>query len=378
MPIASLEARRSIRELIKGKIRLGVTVEEQRGRPKTVDFFVVKDVPDVEKVYGPEPKELEVNFPHRNRDIVLPTWFRWFGGGLRDERGKLKGGELHCIGSGCNADGSAGTAEWLAKRDPITKITPTRPCLERNCPDFFDSKGNQQCKAGMRVLVTLPRVSQQVLYEINTTAWDSMMNFKEVFDWNLANPETAAIFTQLPFIIYREEKEYKVTTAAGKKIRSTQYIMKLRVDEDKYKFMKRKGMFHIVSSSNNSLLTTSDIKELEQQSIMDEHYFLPEESADSPYQAEVNADLKQAETSEALLSDPEIQFLFDTMSQIAGRGFTDKAKLVYVRKYEHKENFREAVVEALKASIESLSKRDPENIVVEKEEKAVKDSSGII
>ena len=367
MPISSLEARRSIRELIKGKIRLGVTVEDQKGRPKTVDFFVLKDAPDVEKVYGSQPRELEVTFPHRNRDIVLPTWFRWFGGGFRDERGKLKGGELNCIGGGCNADGSPGTAEWVAKRDPITKIAPTRPCLERNCPDFFDSRGNQQCKAGMRVLVVLPKVSQQVLYEINTTAWDSMMNFKEIFDWNLANPETAAIFTQLPFIIYRDEKEYKVTTPAGKKIKSVQYIMKLRVDEEKYKYMKRKGLFYVNPGLSTNVLTASDIKELEHQSIMDEHYFLPEESSDSPYQAEVDADLKQAETSETLLADPEVQALFETMSSLAGKQFTDKAKLVYVRKHEHKEDFKDSVIAALKSSIDSLSKPAAE-----------KDSSGII
>lgn len=373
MPILSLEAKRSIRELISGKIRLGVTVENQKGRPKTVDFFVLKDAPGVERVYGAEPKELEITFPHRNRDIVLPTWFRWFGGGFRDERGKLKGGELHCIGSGCNADGSPGVAEWVANRDPISKVTPTRPCMEKGCPDFYDDKGNQQCKAGMRALVVLPKVSTQVLYEINTTAWDSMMNFKEVFDWNLANPETAAIFTQLPFIIYREEKEYKVTTPSGKKIRSVQYIMKLRVDEEKYRYMKRKGMFYVDSRANNPILTASDIKELEQQSIMDEHYFLPEESADSPYQAEVNADLKQAETSESLLSDPEIQSLFDEMSQAAGRMFTDKAKLVYVRKHEHKENFRESVVNALRSSISNIPK--PE---IKEEGVPEKDSSGII
>jgi len=129
MPIGSLEKNKRLP--VVGKIRLGVRNNTgKNGHPQTVPYFVLKDAPQVEAVYGPNPHTLDIIFPHRDREIVLPTWYRLYGGGYRDEHGDMVGGELYCRGTGAD-DGGPGWASHFAGRDPMTRVVPRRPCLEQ-------------------------------------------------------------------------------------------------------------------------------------------------------------------------------------------------------------------------------------------------------
>jgi hypothetical protein len=144
---------------ILGKIRLGIKKESQKGSmfPSEVEYFVLKDAPEVAKVYGPEPKELDVMFLSDELDDAIPTWLRWYSGGGLNKDGEFMGGSCQCIGNGPDKYGNPGQADYRAKRDPITLIVPKRECLGPKCPDWFGRDGKQQCRQGMNVLAVLPR-----------------------------------------------------------------------------------------------------------------------------------------------------------------------------------------------------------------------------
>ena len=98
--IKGLSERRRLPRL--GKIRLGVMVQEpgKRGYPKATDYFVV--TPEVEAVFGHEPKRLDVMFPVDDPALIFPQEYKLYktaglwcaGDGERakrwDERGELR------------------------------------------------------------------------------------------------------------------------------------------------------------------------------------------------------------------------------------------------------------------------------------------------
>src|SRR3990167_383766 len=104
--IKGLSERRRLPRL--GKIRLGVMVQEpgKRGYPKATDYFVV--TPEVEAVFGHEPKRLDVMFPVDDPALIFPQEYKLYktaglwcaGDGERakrwDERGELRERACHC------------------------------------------------------------------------------------------------------------------------------------------------------------------------------------------------------------------------------------------------------------------------------------------
>src|SRR3990167_1112232 len=67
-----------------GKIRLGIKKLAKSGKeyPAEVSWFVVP--PEVAKVYGEKPTELDVMFPTEDEHMVFPQAYRWYvSNGLR-------------------------------------------------------------------------------------------------------------------------------------------------------------------------------------------------------------------------------------------------------------------------------------------------------
>lgn len=58
-----------------GHIALGVKTEN--GTPVAVDYFVVP--PEVQEVYGPQPRELDVVLPAEDVDVIMPAWLKRYG-----------------------------------------------------------------------------------------------------------------------------------------------------------------------------------------------------------------------------------------------------------------------------------------------------------
>lgn len=309
---------------ILGKIRLGIRKETKTGSqyPSEVEYFVLTDAPEVAKVYGPEPTEIDVIFTNDDLDSVIPTWYRFYAGGFKGKDGKIVGGKLQCKGDGprkgANGETIPGTASHYAKKDPITKMIPTRGCLGEKCPDWRDAKGNQQCKQAMNVMVMLPRVSAYGVYQIDTTSWRSIRSFWDQLRWvkRLNN----GMIRGVPFKIVREKQD--IETPDGKTVQK--HIMVLQHNPG---FIEKFGseMQNLIQQSFGAAHALPTPEQIVAQP-MEDHYVAGElEYAGG---SESDPDAKAKTLAEA----PEFVEAFGQLVALKGGANNPKARLIAVKK----------------------------------------------
>jgi hypothetical protein len=139
-----------------GKIRLGVKVLAKTGQtyPAEVDYFVVP--PEVEKVYGPKPKALDVMFPVQDRGVIFPQAYKWYGSG----RG------LKCIGD---------LERALRLNEQTGAIEPM------DCPCPLLEQG--QCQKRAHLMVVLPKVNMGGVYQIDTSSYNSIVDINSALEY---------------------------------------------------------------------------------------------------------------------------------------------------------------------------------------------------
>jgi len=328
---------RSDRLPILGKIRLGVRKEAKSGAqyPVTVEHFVLHDAPGVSAIYGDDPKELDIIFVSDDFDVSIPTWLKWYSAGIRKSDGSVVGGKLNCYGNGA-LDGVPGVAHHYAKKDPKTKVVPTRPCLQEKCPDWRDAKGNQQCKPTMKVVCLLPRVSWYGAYVIDTTSIISMESFHAQLRHVRALNNGVIKFT--PFKIVREETAVTFQDPTGAQQTSRQFIMHLRPNEgfiEKHgkSVQEKLGVFR----ASNLVLTSQDKAALLEAPMED--CFPVDDMAAEAAPASI--------TPQDLLMDPEVSALFDEAASLTGKTWSEKQKLLAIRRRESEPDMKAAVVSEL-------------------------------
>lgn len=150
--IKGLSERRRLPRL--GKIRLGVRVRTKEGNehPVETDYFVVP--PEVARVYGEKPKELEVVFPVEDRAVIFPQALRYYG----SSRG------LKCIGNG----------EEAARFNEQTGQMELQKC---KCHLF----GNG-CSPRAHLMVILPKVNWGGVYQIDTGSENTIEDINSGLD----------------------------------------------------------------------------------------------------------------------------------------------------------------------------------------------------
>lgn len=139
-----------------GKIRLGVKVVNPKTGaeyPREVDYFVVP--PEVAKIYGEQPKELDVLFPVNDIEIIFPQAYKWYG----ESRG------LKCIGNGVTA---------------YRYNEETGTMQERECP--CEIKGTQ-CALRAHLLFILPKVSMGGIYQIDIGSYNSIVDINSGLEY---------------------------------------------------------------------------------------------------------------------------------------------------------------------------------------------------
>lgn len=160
-----------------GKIRLGVKViNPKTGNeyPKEVDYFVVP--PEVAKVYGEKPRELDVMFPVNDLNVVFPQAYKWYG----DQKG------LKCIGNG-------EIAYRLDER--------SGEIIERECPCELLENG---CYLRGHLLVILPRVNMGGVYQIDVGSKNSVTDINSGLEYVEA---LIGRFAMVPLKLRRVPKE---------------------------------------------------------------------------------------------------------------------------------------------------------------------------
>jgi hypothetical protein len=194
--IKELSDRRRMPRL--GKLRLGVKVVSPRtGKeyPKETEYFVVP--PEVAKVYGDRPSELDVMLPINDIEAVFPQAYKWYG--------ESKG--LKCIGNG-------ETAMRLNEK--------TQTMEERDCPcELLETNG---CARRAHLLVILPGINMGGVYQIDIGSYHSIVDINSGLDFVQA---LVGRFAMVPLKLKRVPKE---TNANGQ--RQVHHTLQVILDAD--------------------------------------------------------------------------------------------------------------------------------------------------
>ncbi len=139
-----------------GKIRLGIKAKSKKGTeyPKDVDYFVCSD--EVKKIYGEQPKILDVMMPMEDTGFVFPQSYK-----------RYKGNQLLV----CKGNGIEGV-EWNGKEQKEV------PCP---CP-YLDSE-KRECQRRASLMVILPRITLAGVYQIDTGSVNNILNINSDLDY---------------------------------------------------------------------------------------------------------------------------------------------------------------------------------------------------
>jgi hypothetical protein len=166
-----------------GKIRLGVkAVSKKTGKeyPKETEYFVCPE--EVRKIYGDQPKELDVMFPLNEVEAIFPQRYVWYG----QSRG------AKCIGDGERAN----------------RVQEDQTVREIECP--CDKLG-KECQRRAHLMVILPKVSLGGVYQIDLGSYHSIIDLNSGLDYVQA---LVGRFSMVPLVLKRVPKE---THGSGRK-----------------------------------------------------------------------------------------------------------------------------------------------------------------
>ncbi len=185
-----------------GKIRLGVkAISKKSGKeyPVETSYFVCP--PEVVKVYGEQPTELDVMFPINDQDIIFPQRLVWFG----SSRG------VKCMGDGEKA---------MRIEEPDGKRYTEMQ--ERDCPcDLFD----HGCSRRANLMIMIPKVNVGGIYQIDLGSYHSIIDINSGLDYVQA---LVGRFAMVPLKLRRTPKE----THPDGKAKQTHYTLQVFVDAD--------------------------------------------------------------------------------------------------------------------------------------------------
>jgi len=163
--------------------------------PKETEYFVVP--PEVAKVYGDRPSELDVMLPINDIEAVFPQAYKWYG--------ESKG--LKCIGNG-------ETAMRLNEK--------TQTMEERDCPcELLETNG---CAKRAHLLVILPGINMGGVYQIDIGSYHSIVDINSGLDFVQA---LVGRFAMVPLKLKRVPKE---TNANGQ--RQLHHTLQVILDAD--------------------------------------------------------------------------------------------------------------------------------------------------
>lgn len=206
--IKGLSERRRLPRL--GKIRLGIKKTGLSGTfPAEVDYFVCP--PEVQRVYGPQPKALRIMIPLEDTGQVFPQAYKWYGSGS---------------GLKCKGDGQVALRRWADVEPGLqTKITSAyepNDLVEIPCPCPRLKSGD--CGVKGHLMVLLPDVSLSGIYQLDTGSAYNLIEINSAIDF------LRSLLGHIAFIPLTLKREPVEITYQAK--RRTHYLLKLTFDGD--------------------------------------------------------------------------------------------------------------------------------------------------
>jgi hypothetical protein len=186
-----------------GKIRLGIKkISQKTGKeyPSETSYFVCP--PEVQKVFGEKPTEIEVMFPLNDLESIFPQRYVWFG----SSRG------IKCIGDG-----------ERAMRIEEPDGTRYQEMIERDCPCDLLGGG---CSQRANLFIMIPKVNVGGVYQIDLGSYHSIIDINSGLDYVQA---LVGRFSMVPLILARVSRE---THGSGKKETHYTLMVTLRGDLD--------------------------------------------------------------------------------------------------------------------------------------------------
>jgi hypothetical protein len=151
-----------------GKIRLGIKVEppDKSPYPKAVDYFVCP--PEVQAVYGKEPKELDIMLPSEIPEHFAQQWLRRYS--------RSQG--LICIGDGvfCRRKIDTQTGAIVTKDSKEWVWKEELDCNPQECPDYL----KRLCRRIINLQVFLFNCPGLGVYQIDSSSFYSIVNINSM------------------------------------------------------------------------------------------------------------------------------------------------------------------------------------------------------
>jgi len=177
------------------KIRLGkkaVSKRTQKEYPIETPYFVVP--PEVAKVYGEEPTEIDVMLPVEDEEVVFPQSYCWYG--------KSRGPK--CIGNG----------------EQAMRVNENRDFEPRECPCEKLEEG--ECNRSAHLMVLLPRVNLGGVYQVSTTSYHTIVDINSGIDY------IRALIGRIAMVPCKLKRIPRETHGSGR--RETHYTLHLHLD----------------------------------------------------------------------------------------------------------------------------------------------------
>lgn len=214
--IKGLSERRRLPRL--GKIRLGIKKTGSGGAafPAEVDYFVCP--PEIQRVYGPQPKALRIMIPLEDTSQVFSQAYKWYGSGS---------------GLKCKGDGQVALRRWADVEPGLqAKIGGAHPkgseahdandLVEIPCPCPRLKSGD--CGVKGHLMVLLPEVSLSGIYQIDTGSSWNIIEINSSIDFLRSLLGRIAM---IPLTLRREPVELVYENK-----RRVHYLLKLTFDGD--------------------------------------------------------------------------------------------------------------------------------------------------
>ena len=151
-----------------GKIHLGIKItKEETGTqyPRPTDYFVVP--PEVVRVYGEKPAELDIMFPTEDVEQFAQQWLRAYS---------LTQG-LVCKGDGITARRKIDTRTGaIASHETKEWEWHETACYPQECPEYT----SKHCRRVLNLQFLLPRVPGLGCYQIDTSSFYSIVNINSM------------------------------------------------------------------------------------------------------------------------------------------------------------------------------------------------------
>jgi len=205
-----------------GRVRLGIKKVSANGKeyPSEVDHFICdpqtpseleneKIVQEFKKLYGDQPKSINIMFPVANPDIYFPQFYKRYGSST----------SLKCKGNGETA--SCGTEEFAKGLEVIGKDEmglPIVKCLGKECPNYQ----KKECSEVGTLQILLPELPGAGVWQISTGSFNSIVNLNSCIEY------ITAVCGRAHMIPLTLERRLQETSHDG--VKSKHYMLHINMD----------------------------------------------------------------------------------------------------------------------------------------------------